>query len=470
MAQGTPNFSDLGTDVVDVLQADGWAQSGVAAAGFWRVTQLNKAKKAVDIYTPAGTKQDRVWLTPAKGGKSAESSALQVLEAAGIAPAQRTQKGVRLVRVTRRDRAKKNGPGARQLPAPLTPQDVHRAYDRPRRNAPGYPTYPFYTVEKATGGILGGWDYREDAKDQLDELVDVGWPKRELTILTAKSYAQRHGTPSWRSARRNVVGYEDEEIVIGPIPFSSRARQNPIHGARRNPGATLASSSTRRPPALNPPRRVTFGPVYQGSYDDDKSWDILLDGERAGEVVGQMEEVGLSTREFRITNYEVRFYDLPESLDADFRAPLGQGRKALTNAKNYARKTLLAHSTAENPPLLPLTSSRRKWDATKARRALKKWATTNSGTVDMKKYARGFLAHDGNPQNLTSYKLPIATVIKDKAGRSRLKAVPHAIYAAAGVIDGARGGVELPAGQRTKAKAQLARYYKKMKKTPPWRK
>ena len=73
----------------------------------------------------------------------------------------------------------------------------------------------------------------------------------------------------YTETRRNVVGYEDEEIVIGPIPFSSRARQNPIHGARRNPGATLASSSTRRPPALNPPRYPSTPETLGSSWSLD---------------------------------------------------------------------------------------------------------------------------------------------------------------------------------------------------------
>lgn len=246
MADGTPNFNDLGTDVVDVLQADGWSQSGVAAAGFWRVTQLNKAKKAVDIYTPAGTKQDRVWLTPAKGGKSAESSALKVLEAAGIAPAQRTQKGVRLVRVTRRDRAKKNAPGELEGPFNFSGRVLYydpRYRGRDGRGAPGR----YY-----------------------DATTDI--------------YLERDEDP--HGARRNVVGYEDEEIVIGPVPFSPRARQNPIHGARRNPGATLASSSTRRPPAMNAPRRFKAGDRVRVKQRTDQR-NYNPDAYRNGTVTGE---------------------------------------------------------------------------------------------------------------------------------------------------------------------------------------
>jgi hypothetical protein len=40
--------------------------------------------------------------------------------------------------------------------------------------------------------------------------------------------------------------------------------------------------------------------------------------------------------------------------------------------------------------------------------------------------------------------------------------------AAAGVLDGARGGVDIPAADVAKAKRHVAKYYRKMDDTPPW--
>lgn len=265
MPKGTPNFEDLATDVIDVLVANGWKHSGVSRAGFWTVTQLAKGRQAVEVFTPAGQAQARVWLSPAKGGQAAIKSALKPLEAAGIDPAERRQKGVRLVRGVRR----------------------------------------------------------------------------------------------------------------------SRAKPNPVHGARRNPGPTLKSAARKTPPALRNAPSYSFG--------------------------------------------------------------------------------------LSNPPLLPLTSTRRKWSGAEARRALRKWAASPSGRINIKKYARGFMAVDGDPNNLGSYKLPYAVPVKTSAGRVRLKAVPRAIEAIAAVLDGGRGGVELPPSQRRRARMFVARYYKKMGKVPPWR-
>jgi HK97 family phage prohead protease len=102
---------------------------------------------------------------------------------------------------------------------------------------------------------------------------------------------------------------------------------------------------------------------------------------------------------------------------------------------------------------LPLASKDLSWDAGKARAAVKSWADG-----DMAKYRKAFLWVGDDPENYTSYKFPIATVIDDS-----LKAVPRGIYAAAGRIDSAKG-VDVDG-----IKAQLAKYYKKLGETPPWK-
>src|SRR5690606_32361444 len=50
----------------------------------------------------------------------------------------------------------------------------------------------------------------------------------------------------------------------------------------------------------------------------------------------------------------------------------------------------------------------------------------------------------------------------------RLMAVPRAIFAAAAVIQGARGGVNIPDSDIPAIKRHLERYYRKMEKEPPW--
>ncbi len=54
------------------------------------------------------------------------------------------------------------------------------------------------------------------------------------------------------------------------------------------------------------------------------------------------------------------------------------------------------------------------------------------------------------------------------ATSGELRAVPRAVISAAGILQGARGGVDIPEADRAKARRHLARYYRSMDRTPPW--
>ena len=50
----------------------------------------------------------------------------------------------------------------------------------------------------------------------------------------------------------------------------------------------------------------------------------------------------------------------------------------------------------------------------------------------------------------------------------RLKAVPHAIFAAAVVVRGGRSGLDVPHEELGRIRGHLKRYYDKMDDVPPW--
>lgn len=112
---------------------------------------------------------------------------------------------------------------------------------------------------------------------------------------------------------------------------------------------------------------------------------------------------------------------------------------------------------------LPLADRDREWDGSQAESRVRKWAGAEHGPNE--KYRDAFVWYDGdNKDNFTAYKLPIADVIDGE-----LTAVPRAVMSAAGVVDGARGGVDVPDDEMGRIKGHLARYYKKMGDTPPWK-
>jgi hypothetical protein len=112
---------------------------------------------------------------------------------------------------------------------------------------------------------------------------------------------------------------------------------------------------------------------------------------------------------------------------------------------------------------LPLADRSRRWNGDAAEKRVRKLTGAEDGPNA--KYRSVHLWYDAdNKDNFTAYKLLIADVVD-----GRLVAVPRGIMAAAGIMQGAHGGIDgLAPRERTKVKNHLAKYYKKMDETPPW--
>jgi hypothetical protein len=111
---------------------------------------------------------------------------------------------------------------------------------------------------------------------------------------------------------------------------------------------------------------------------------------------------------------------------------------------------------------LPLADRDRAWDGAAAEKRVRKWA----GATDEPnaKYRDAHVWYDAaNKDNFTAYKLLIADVIN-----GQLTAVPRGVMAAGNVMQGSRGGADLPQGDISRVKNHLARYYKKMDEVAPW--
>ena len=111
---------------------------------------------------------------------------------------------------------------------------------------------------------------------------------------------------------------------------------------------------------------------------------------------------------------------------------------------------------------MPLADRDREWDGDAAEKRVRKWAGAEDKPNE--KYRNAHVWYDSDKKdNFTAYKLLIADVIDGE-----LKAVPRAVMAAAAILDGARGGINIPAEDVDRVKNHLAKYYKKMGETPPW--
>jgi hypothetical protein len=111
---------------------------------------------------------------------------------------------------------------------------------------------------------------------------------------------------------------------------------------------------------------------------------------------------------------------------------------------------------------LPLADRRRRWDGGAAHKRVRKWAGAEE--EPNRRYREAFVWYDGDaPEKFGSYKLQIADVIG-----GNLTVVPRALFTAAAVMQGSRGGIDLPKKDIPRVKSHLARYYRKLDEAPPW--
>lgn len=111
---------------------------------------------------------------------------------------------------------------------------------------------------------------------------------------------------------------------------------------------------------------------------------------------------------------------------------------------------------------LPLADRDREWDGDEAESRVRKWAGAEEGPNE--KYRDAHVWYDSDKkENFGGYKLLIADVIDGK-----LEAVPRGVMAAAAVMQGSRGGVDLPHKDVERVKSHLAKYYEKMNDAAPW--
>jgi hypothetical protein len=110
----------------------------------------------------------------------------------------------------------------------------------------------------------------------------------------------------------------------------------------------------------------------------------------------------------------------------------------------------------------PLADRDRDWDGDAAEKRVRKWADAEDEPNE--KYRDAHVWYDNeNRDNFGAYKLLIADVIN-----GRLSAVPRAVMAAGAVLQGSRGGVDIPKQDIDRVKSHLAKYYAKMHDTAPW--
>ena len=108
---------------------------------------------------------------------------------------------------------------------------------------------------------------------------------------------------------------------------------------------------------------------------------------------------------------------------------------------------------------LPWADRDREWDGDAAHQRVAQWATSGTGenaSIDPDKMTQAFLVVDGPPENVGSYKFGVADIID-----GRLRLVWNGVVAANAALQGARGGTNIPADQKTAAENRIKVLYGK---------
>ena len=109
-----------------------------------------------------------------------------------------------------------------------------------------------------------------------------------------------------------------------------------------------------------------------------------------------------------------------------------------------------------------LADADREWDGDAAEKRLRQWADAED--EPNQKYRDAHVWYDADRKDkFTAYKLLICDVVNGK-----IRAVPRAVMAAGGILQGARGGADIPEAEVDRVRCHLAKYYRKMDRTPPW--
>jgi hypothetical protein len=110
---------------------------------------------------------------------------------------------------------------------------------------------------------------------------------------------------------------------------------------------------------------------------------------------------------------------------------------------------------------LPIASQGRAWDADAARARLAADCGLDGDSPDWDCYASGFLYEytDRDPQTRGAYSFPVVDIVD---GQRQL--IPAAVYAAANILSGGRGGTDIPAEKQKTMRGVVAGLYKRLAK------
>ena len=192
-------------------------------------------------------------------------------------------------------------------------------------------------------------------------------------------------------------------------------------------------------------------------YEDDKGLfikgnlpkdDTLVSGRIIPQIkVGSIQEmsIGYFVEDYEMKKDGIRLLKKINLFEVSLVTKAMNSQALISGFKSFAGATKLA-----------LAPRDRSWDGTQAEQRIREY--TNSIEAPSQDYRKYFMYFDGKNADLFgSYKLLFADIIN---GEPHI--IPRAIFAIAGILNGARGGVDITDADKNRIKRVINQLYKRM--------
>lgn len=167
----------------------------------------------------------------------------------------------------------------------------------------------------------------------------------------------------------------------------------------------------------------------------------------------------------------------PSTIRRHLRTAIEEGKLVKLGRNHYSAATTdltvqddALAASASGKTDLPVASKDTTWDGDAAAESVFGWAEDADGNIDASKARDAFFWYDESaPELRGSYKLGFAR-LQDGS----LQMVPAGVFAAAAAVQGARGGVDIPADDMDAVKSKISAAYSHISEelgeehTPPW--
>ena len=241
--------------------------------------------------------------------------------------------------------------------------------------------------------------------------------------------------------------YDSVLRVVGkPIRIREVNREGlPLEVLKEFPEATGGVIAKTQFLMNTPEGRGVFNRIKAGALDEWSYGYDALDTDHSKITVNGIEQTVRNLRAIKLYEYSPVLWGMNP-------ATMTMSAKGVNGAAN-----------------LPLASRDKAWDATAAEQRVRSWA----GAEDEPnaKYRRAFFWFDSDsPDVFASYKMQFVDIQNGEP-----VAIPRGLFAVAGVLQGARGGADIPESDQQQIKGRVSSYYGKMRRefdddsiVPPW--